>query len=82
MSIGRPTAPVERAPGHTVVEVSWDGVVRGWLSVADAVKPTSAEAVRRFRELGLRPLLVTGDHADVARSVAAEVGIDEHARHR
>jgi Cu+-exporting ATPase len=45
--------------------------------VADAVKPTSAEAVRRFRELGLRPVLLTGDHEAVARAVAAEVGIDE-----
>jgi Cu+-exporting ATPase len=60
-----------------VVEVSWDGAVRGRLSVADAVKPTSAEAVGRFRELGLRPVLLTGDHEAVARAVAAEVGIDE-----
>ena len=50
-------------PGHTVVEVAWDGAPRGWLSVADAVKPTSAEAVRRLRALGLRPVLLTGDHA-------------------
>lgn len=77
VSVGRPTGDVERGPGHTVVEVSWDGVPRGWLSVADAVKSTSAEAVRRFRELGLRPVLLTGDHEAVARRVAAEVGIDD-----
>ncbi len=77
LTVGRPTRDVDLEPGHTVVEVAWDGAVRGWLSVADEVKPTSAEAVRRFRELGLRPLLLTGDHADVARSVAAEVGIDD-----
>jgi len=76
VGVGRPTGPVERAAGHTVVEVSWDGAVRGWIAVADVVKPTSAEAVRRFRELGLRPILLTGDHEAVARSVAAEVGID------
>ena len=75
VGVGRLTGPVERAPGHTVVEVSWDGAVRGWLSVADALKPTSAEAVRRFRELGLRPMLLTGDHEAVAHSVAADVGI-------
>ncbi len=75
--VGRPTGTVERAAGHTVVEVSWDGVVRGRVAVADAVKPTSAEAVRRFRDLGLRPVLLTGDHEAVARAVAAEVGIDE-----
>ncbi len=45
--------------------------------VADAVKETSAEAIRRLRELGLRPVLLTGDNEVVARAVAAEVGIDE-----
>jgi Cu+-exporting ATPase len=44
--------------------------------VADAVKATSAEAVRRLRDLGLRPVLLTGDHETVARTVATEVGID------
>ncbi len=58
------------------MEVAWDGEVRGWLFVADEVKPTSAEAVRRFRDLGLRPVLLTGDHAVVAHHVAAQVGID------
>ncbi|WP_426503929.1 heavy metal translocating P-type ATPase [Dactylosporangium sp. McL0621] len=57
--------------------VAWDGAVRGSLRVADAVKPTSAEAVRRLRSLGLTPVLLTGDSPEVARSVAAEVGIDE-----
>ena len=75
--VGRPSGPVEQAAGHTLVEVYWDGAVRGVVSVADAVKPTSAEAVRRFRDLGLRPMLLTGDHEAVARAVAAEVGIDE-----
>jgi Cu+-exporting ATPase len=65
------------AAGRTAVLVAWDGVARGVLAVADAVKPTSAEAVRRLRELGLHPVLLTGDNATVARAVAAEVGIDE-----
>jgi Cu+-exporting ATPase len=47
------------------------------LVVADAVKPTSAEAVRQLRALGLTPILLTGDNETVARSVAAQVGIDE-----
>ncbi|GCD34954.1 carbonate dehydratase [Streptomyces chrestomyceticus JCM 4735] len=65
--------------GHTAVAVAWDGEARAVLVVADAVKPTSAEAVRRLRALGLTPVLLTGDNAAVARSVAAEVGIDaEH----
>ena len=44
--------------------------------VADQIKDTSAEAIRRFRELGLTPILLTGDNAAVAASVAAQVGID------
>ena len=45
--------------------------------VADAVKPTSAAAVRQLRDLGLTPILLTGDNEAVARSVAAEVGIEQ-----
>jgi Cu+-exporting ATPase len=59
------------------VVVGWDGRPQGVLEVADPVKPTSAEAVRRLRELGLRPVLLTGDSAAVAHAVAAEVGIDD-----
>ena len=69
------SAQAER-DGRTVVAVAWDGQVRGLLVVADTVKPSSAEAVRRLRELGLTPVLITGDNETVARSVAAGVGID------
>ncbi|WBP85072.1 heavy metal translocating P-type ATPase [Kitasatospora cathayae] len=65
------------AAGRTAVAVGWDGQARGVLVVADTVKPTSAEAIRRLRRLGLSPVLLTGDNEAVARSVAAEVGIDE-----
>ncbi|QIJ62762.1 heavy metal translocating P-type ATPase [Streptomyces sp. JB150] len=66
----------ERA-GRTAVVVGWDGAARGVLAVADAVKETSAEAVRELRALGLTPVLLTGDNRTVAEAVAAEVGIDE-----
>ncbi|MFF4949701.1 heavy metal translocating P-type ATPase [Streptomyces chattanoogensis] len=65
------------AAGRTAVVVAWDGEARGVLAVADAVKPTSAEAVRELRALGLTPVLLTGDNKAVAEAVAAEVGIDE-----
>jgi Cu+-exporting ATPase len=65
------------AAGRTAIAVGWDGAARGVLVVADAVKPTSAAAVRQLRALGLTPVLLTGDNAAVARTVAAEVGIDE-----
>ncbi|MFI7503486.1 heavy metal translocating P-type ATPase [Streptomyces sp. NPDC049687] len=63
--------------GRTAVVVGWDGAARGVLAVADAVKETSAEAVRQLRALGLTPVLLTGDNRAVAEAVAAAVGIDE-----
>jgi Cu+-exporting ATPase len=63
--------------GRTAVVVGWDGEARGVLAIADAVKETSADAVRELRALGLRPVLLTGDNRRVAEAVAAEVGIDE-----
>ncbi|MFF5100907.1 heavy metal translocating P-type ATPase [Streptomyces sp. NPDC000134] len=62
--------------GCTAVPVGWDGEARGMVAVADAVAETSAEAVAALRELGLRPVLLTGDNRRVAESVAREVGID------
>jgi P-type Cu+ transporter len=65
------------AAGRTAIAVGWDGRARAVLAVADAVKPTSAEAVRELLTLGLTPVLLTGDNETVARAVAAEVGIEE-----
>ena len=65
------------ALGRTPVVVGWDGAARGILVVADTIKESSAEAVRQLRDLGLRPVLLTGDNERAARAVAAAVGIDE-----
>jgi Cu+-exporting ATPase len=65
------------AQGHTAVVAAWDGAVGAVLVVADTIKPTSAEAVRSLRALGLRPVLLTGDNAATARAVADAVGIEE-----
>ncbi|MEO5678450.1 MAG: HAD-IC family P-type ATPase, partial [Acidimicrobiales bacterium] len=62
--------------GQTVIAVAWDGRARAIVAVADTVKPTSAEAVRSLRALGLEPILLTGDNEAVARAIAAEVGIE------
>jgi Cu+-exporting ATPase len=64
------------AAGRTAIAVGWDGAARGVLVVADAVKDTSAEAVRQLRALGLTPILLTGDNERAAHAVADEVGID------
>jgi Cu+-exporting ATPase len=63
--------------GRTPVAVGWDGKARGVLVVADAVKPTSATAITELRALGLTPIMLTGDNEAAARTIAAQVGIDE-----
>jgi P-type Cu+ transporter len=64
------------AAGHTVITAAAAGRVLGAVAVADTVKPTSAAAIGALRELGLRPMLLTGDNATVANAVADAVGID------
>jgi Cu+-exporting ATPase len=63
--------------GQTVVAVAWDGGLQGLLSLADTLKPCSREAVSELKELGLTPVLLTGDNERAARSIAEVVGIDE-----
>ncbi|HMA45828.1 MAG TPA: heavy metal translocating P-type ATPase, partial [Frankiaceae bacterium] len=65
------------AAGRTPVFVGWDGAVRGVLVVADTVKPTSRAAIGALRDLGLTPVLLTGDNARTARAVAGQVGVDD-----
>lgn len=72
LSAGKDRAEAE---GKTAVAVGWGGRARGVLVVADTIKPTSAEAVRQFRGLGLTPILLTGDNRGVAKRIADEVGI-------
>ncbi|MFK0142039.1 heavy metal translocating P-type ATPase [Streptomyces murinus] len=73
--LARAAAEAERE-GRTAVLAGWDGRARGVLAVADAIKETSAEAIRELRALGLTPVLLTGDNRTVAESVARAVGID------
>ncbi|MCX3286179.1 heavy metal translocating P-type ATPase [Streptomyces sp. NEAU-H22] len=73
--LARARDEAERA-GRTAVLAGWDGTARAVLEVADAVKETSAEAVRELRALGLTPVLLTGDNRAVAETVAAAVGIE------
>jgi Cu+-exporting ATPase len=61
--------------GKTAVAVGWDGGARGILVIADTVKPTSAEAIRQFKRLGLTPVLLTGDNENVANRIAGELRI-------
>ena len=63
--------------GRTAIVAAWDGRARAVFVVSDTVKPTSAEAITQLRDLGLTPVLLTGDNDAAARTVAAEVGIDD-----
>ena len=65
----------QQSLGHTVVAAAVDRRFVALLVVGDEVRATSAEAVARFRELGLEPVLLTGDHVASATTVAARVGI-------
>lgn len=64
------------AAEDTGVEVSWDDRRRGLITLVDAVKPSSADAVAELKRMGITPILLTGDNAAVAARVAAEVGIE------
>ncbi|MFM7252097.1 MAG: heavy metal translocating P-type ATPase [Ilumatobacteraceae bacterium] len=76
--IGRPD-PLRHgdmgALAGTRVAIDIDGDVAGTITVADRVRPTSRAAIARLRSLGLRPILLTGDHADTAAAIADDVGI-------
>ncbi len=63
--------------GHTTVLLAADGVALGVFALADTVKPSAAGAISELHRLGLRTVLLTGDNATTARTVAAEVGIEE-----
>ena len=63
--------------GCTTVLVSWDDEIRGALAVTDTIKPSAPAAISRLRNLGLRPILLTGDNAATAQAVAAAADIDE-----
>ncbi|MBJ8340835.1 copper-translocating P-type ATPase [Antrihabitans sp. YC3-6] len=63
--------------GKTAVAVGWDGKARAVLVVADAVKATSRQAITQLRALGLTPIMLTGDNAAAAATIADQVGIDQ-----
>lgn len=72
----RQTLHAAETQAATAVAIGWAGQVRGVLTLTDPIKPTSARAIADLRELGLRPVLLTGDNRATALSVAQQVGID------
>jgi Cu+-exporting ATPase len=70
-------ADAERARGATAVYVIVDQRLAGLIVVADAVKPTTAEAVGLLKEAGIRVIMLTGDDAKTAKAVGDSLGLDE-----
>jgi len=70
-----------RAAGNTAVIVAWDAAVKAVCVVADRPKPNSSTAVAELRNLGLRPVLLTGDNHATAVAVAEQVGIETDDQH-
>ena len=67
---------VENA-GETAIAVAIDGEAAGLLAISDPLKDDSAAAVAQLRQLGLEPLMLTGDNEGTARAIAARVGITQ-----
>src|SRR5699024_1002348 len=65
-----------KAAGATTVWVAIDGQLARIVSLQDQIKDTSAQAIADLKDMGITPMLLTGDNESVARQVAAEVGID------
>ncbi len=63
--------------GRTVVHVARDGKAAGLVAIADSPRETAAEAITALREIGIRPVMLTGDNRQNAERIARELGIDE-----
>jgi Cu2+-exporting ATPase len=63
--------------GRTVVHVARDGQAIGVVAIADAPRETAAAAIAALKEIGIRPVLLTGDNRQTAERIAAELGVDD-----
>ena len=62
--------------GQTAIAAAWDGKARAVFAVADSLKPTAGNAIQSLKDLGLEPILLTGDNDTTAHNVAAQAGIE------
>jgi Cu+-exporting ATPase len=62
--------------GKTCIIVASDGKLAGIIAIADAIKPTSAEAIRSLHGMGIETVMLTGDNEQTARAIAARAGVD------
>jgi Cu+-exporting ATPase len=66
-----------RTEGQTAMFLSIDGRAAGILGVADPIKPSTPEAIRKLHDEGIRIVMLTGDSQTTAKAVAGKLGIDE-----
>ena len=66
------------AQGKTVIFVLINGFLSGAIALADIIRPESKEAIRKFKEMGIRTMMLTGDNKLVAKWVSEELGLDEY----
>jgi len=66
-----------RKEGHTVFFVGIEGAVAGLLAVIDPIKSTTFDAIKKLHHLGIKIVMLTGDHAETAKRVAEKLGIDQ-----
>lgn len=64
--------------GKTVVYVMIEGKVKGAIALADIIRPEAKQAVKTLKKMGIKCMMLTGDHEQVARWVAEETGLDEY----
>ncbi|EOX3403077.1 copper-translocating P-type ATPase CopA [Vibrio cholerae] len=77
LSMAESTLEKFAAQAWTPVAVAYRGMLQGVLAIADPIKPTSAQAVRKLNELEIHTVMLTGDHASVANAIAKELGISQ-----
>ncbi len=67
----------ELEAGHSIIFIAREGKLLGWMTLADTSREESGDMVRRLKDSGVTPVLLTGDHANTARAIAEPLGIDE-----
>jgi len=67
-----------KSQGKTVVFVMVGDELQGAIALADIIRPESARAVQRLKQMGIKPLMLTGDNRQVAEWVAGQIGLEEY----
>ncbi len=66
------------AQGKTVIYVLMDGTLCGAIALADIIRPESRQAIKALKEMGIKPMMITGDNRLVAQWVTGEIGLEEY----